>query len=109
MARVSGIASDIVNHGGLRPEDQRFESLLRARLSCSSIQYEYGGLPVSVRRVALRPNGSRLSRKAEEGHHRSLDLDDLLRCQPTDSGVDVRPFDGGELVDHYVTIVVESR
>ncbi len=38
--------------------------------------------PISsnVRRDALRPNSSRLSRKAEERHHRSLNLDDLLRC-----------------------------
>lgn len=58
--------------------------------------------------IALRPNGSRLSREAEDCHHCSLDLDDLLRRQPTDSGVDVRPFDGCELVDHHITVVIKS-
>jgi hypothetical protein len=36
-----------------------------------------------VMRFHLPLNGSHLSGKAKECHHRSLDLDDLLRCQPT--------------------------
>ncbi|OBJ51816.1 hypothetical protein [Mycobacterium asiaticum] len=49
-----------------------------------------------------------LSRNAEECHHRSLDPDDLLRCQPAESGLDVRPLDGCELVDHQVPVVIKS-
>lgn len=63
---------------------------------------------VHLGRIARRLNDSRLSRKAEECHHRSFDLDDLLRCQPANPDVDIRPFDGCELVDHHVTVVIKS-
>lgn len=59
--------------------------------------------------IALLPNGFHLPSKAEECHHCPLDLDELIRCQSANPGVDVRPSDRRELVDHYVTIVVESR
>lgn len=39
-----------------------------------------------------RKGNSRLSRKAEECHHRPFDLDDLLRCQPANPDVDIRPL-----------------
>ncbi len=45
--------------------------------------------------------------RSKKAHHRPLYLDDLLSGQPSDSGVDVRPFDGYELVDHHVTIVIK--
>lgn len=63
---------------------------------------------LDICRIALLPNGSRLPRKAEECHHRSLDFNDLFRSQSTDSRVDVRSPDRCELVDHHVTVAVES-
>jgi|GEM_PF-4804765 len=48
--------------------------------------YQYRFLP----RIWLGSNGSHLSREAKKCHHRSLDLHDLLRCQPTNSGVERR-------------------
>ncbi len=69
-------------------------------------------LQIPRHRSATKPRrGTRRvsSSKAEECHHSPLDLNELLGCQPANPGVDVRPSDRRELVDHHVTIVVESR
>lgn len=45
--------------------------------------------------------------KTKECHHRLLVLDYLLGCQPANAGVDARPSDGCEPIDHHVTVVVQ--
>ncbi len=59
--------------------------------------------------ITLKPNGFHLPGQSKECHHRPLHLDDLFRSEPADSDVNVRPSDGGELIDHHVAVVVQSR
>lgn len=62
--------------GLVRPVDLR--DLLALTAGKEYARIEYAALPVNLLRIALPPNGSRLSGQAEECHSRSLDPDDLL-------------------------------
>ena len=59
--------------------------------------------------LPLLPNGLHLPSKAEESHHCALDLDELLCCQSANARLNVRSSYRGELVDHHVIVVIESR
>ncbi|MGU3652637.1 hypothetical protein [Mycolicibacterium sp. A43C] len=65
-------------------------------------------MSTKARRIALRRNCSHSSRKAEESHQGSVELDCSLGSQAAYAGMDVRFSHGGELVDDHITVVIKS-